>query len=69
MLDALAMAYAELGRFADAQNAAQDALTVSRAYGDTNDVPVIEQRLDLYKKNLPFRQSFTNAPVKNPPEK
>jgi len=68
MLDVLAMAYAELGNFGDAQNAAQDALKLSIAYGMTNDAPLIRQRLQLYQNNQPFRQSFlfTNAPENEP---
>jgi tetratricopeptide (TPR) repeat protein len=65
MLDVLAMAYAETGSFNDAQNAAQDALKLATAYDMTNDVPLIQQRLQLYQNNQPFRQSFlfTNAPA------
>jgi protein O-mannosyl-transferase len=66
MLDTLAMAYAELGSFDDAQNAAQDALKLAAAYDQTNDVVVIQQRLLLYQNHQPFRQSFlfTNALAK-----
>ncbi len=60
MIDALAMAYAELGRFSDAQQAAQDALKLATAYDMTNDVVLIQQRLQLYQDHQPFRQSFTN---------
>jgi hypothetical protein len=65
MLDALAMAYAELGRFSDAQQAAQDAVKLATAYDMTNDTTVIGQRLLLYQNNQPFRQSFlfTNPPA------
>jgi Tfp pilus assembly protein PilF len=68
MLDVLAMAYAETGRFNDAQNAAQDALKLATAYDMTNDVAVIQQRLQLYQNHQPFRQSFlfTNAPANEP---
>ena len=38
MIDALAMAYAELGRFTNAQQAAADALKLATAYNMTNDV-------------------------------
>jgi Tfp pilus assembly protein PilF len=69
MLDALAMAYAELGRFNDAQQAAQDAVKLATAYDMTNDVAVIRQRLQLYQNHQPFRQSFTNAPVDEPRKK
>jgi hypothetical protein len=66
MLDTVAMAYAELGSFDDAQNAAQDALKLAAAYDLTNDVAVIQQRLLLYQNHQPFRQSFlfTNTPAK-----
>ncbi|MFZ1074562.1 MAG: tetratricopeptide repeat protein [Verrucomicrobiia bacterium] len=64
MLDTLAMAYAELGSFDAAQNAARDALKLAKAYALTNDVLVIQQRLRLYQNHQPFRQSFTNAPPK-----
>jgi protein O-mannosyl-transferase len=68
MLDTLAMAYAELGNFDDARNAAQDALKLATAYGMTNDVAVVGQRLQLYQSKQPFRQSFlvTNAPAGEP---
>jgi Tfp pilus assembly protein PilF len=66
MLDALAMAYAEIGQFTNAQQSAAYALKLATAYAMTNDVPLIEQRLQLYQNNQPFRQSFlfTNAPAK-----
>jgi protein O-mannosyl-transferase len=64
MIDALAMAYAEIGRFSEAREAATNALQLATAYGMTNDVPLIQERLQLYQKGRPFRQSFlqTNAP-------
>ncbi len=66
MLDAMAMAYAEIGQFTNAQETAAYALKLATAYDMTNDVTVIQQRLQLYKNNQPFRQSFlfTNAPAK-----
>ena len=67
MLDALAMAYAELGDFKDATNAAQDALDLANRFGMTNDVPFIQKHLEVYRKNQPFRQSFTNAPAEKFP--
>ena len=57
MIDALAMAYAEVGQFNDAQQAAQDAVKLATAYDMTNDVAVIRQRLQLYQNRQPFRQS------------
>jgi truncated hemoglobin YjbI len=66
MLDAMAMAYAELGQFTNAQQTAAYALKLATAYDMTNDVSLIQQRLQLYQNNQPFRQSFlfTNAPAK-----
>ncbi len=58
VLSVLAMAYAEAGRFQDAQNAAQDALHLAQDLGDTNDVPQIQRQLELYRNHRPFRQSF-----------
>jgi protein O-mannosyl-transferase len=68
MLDAMAMAYAELGQFTNAQQTAAYALKLATAYDLTNDVPLIRQRLQLYQNNQPFRQSFlfTNAPANEP---
>jgi tetratricopeptide (TPR) repeat protein len=68
MLDALAMAYAELGQFDDAQKAAEDAVMLAKDYNMTNDVDIIRQRLELYKNRRPFRESFTNAPAKELPK-
>jgi hypothetical protein len=69
MLDAVAMAYAEAGQFTNAQQAAQDAVTLATAYDLTNDVAQMRQRLQLYQNRQPFRQSFTNAPGREPAEK
>jgi len=65
MLDAVAMAYAEAGQFTNARQAATYALKLATAYAMTNDVAVIQQRLQLYQNHQPFRQSFvfTNAPA------
>ena len=68
MLDALAMAYAELGQFDDAQKAAQDAVMLAKDYNMTNDVDIIQRRLELYKNRQPFRESFTNAAAKELPK-
>ena len=58
MIDAMAMAYAELGQFTNAQQTAAYALKLATAYDMTNDVPLIQQRLQLYQNRQPFRQSF-----------
>ena len=66
MLDAMAMAYADIGQFTNAQQTAAYALKLATAYDMTNDAALIQQRLQLYQSNQPFRQSFlfTNAPAK-----
>ena len=68
MLDTLAMAAAELGRFDTAQLAEADALRLAENYHQSNDVPVLRQRLELYKNRQPFRQSFTNSPAAKSPK-
>lgn len=64
MLDTLAMADAELGKFDDAQIAASNALAAAKFFHATNEMSEIQQRLELYKNHQPFRQSFTNTPAK-----
>jgi protein O-mannosyl-transferase len=64
VLDVLAMTYAELGHFDDAQQAMQDAIKMANNFDMTNDLPVYQERLELYQKHQPFRESFTNAPPK-----
>ena len=63
VLDVLGMACAELGKFDDAQMAAQTALDTANALKLKNLEP-IQQRLALYKNHQPWRESFgaTNAP-------
>jgi len=60
VLDVLAMACAELGRFDAAQETAQQALNLTRAAGLTNDAVLVERRLQLYRNHQPFRQSFAS---------
>jgi tetratricopeptide (TPR) repeat protein len=68
ILDTLAMAAAELGHFDDAQKAAQAALRLTIAGGSTNDVVLMQQRLQLYQNHQPFRQSFAGAPAAKTPK-
>ena len=65
-LDVLGMACAELGKFDDAQMAAQTAIETANALKLKNLEP-IQQRLELYKNHQPWRESFgaTNTPAKN----
>ena len=66
VLDVMGMACAELGKFDEAQMAAQSALDLATA-AKTKDLKPIQQRLEIYKNHQPWRESFvvTNAPVKN----
>ncbi|MDD5138853.1 MAG: tetratricopeptide repeat protein [Verrucomicrobiales bacterium] len=66
VLDALAMACAETGDFPNAQEVAKGAVRLATQV-KLKDLPMIQQRLELYQKNQPWRESFraTNAPAKN----
>jgi tetratricopeptide (TPR) repeat protein len=64
--DVLGMALAESGDYTNAQICAQNALDLATADRLKN-TDQIRQRLELYQKNQPWRESFqtTNASVKN----
>jgi protein O-mannosyl-transferase len=66
VFDAMGMACAELGDFTSAQACAQNALDLATAQQMTGLEP-LRQRLELYKKHQPWRESFraTNAPAEN----
>jgi Flp pilus assembly protein TadD len=66
MIDTLAMAYAELGHFDDAQQAEQDAINLAAGYKFKDDVAAMNGRLQLYKNNQPYRESYTNATLNLP---
>ncbi|HUZ07326.1 MAG TPA: tetratricopeptide repeat protein, partial [Candidatus Paceibacterota bacterium] len=66
ILDTLAMAYAELGRFDDAQQAVGDAIALAGKYKLKDDVAAMTARLQLYKDHRPCRESFTNATLNLP---
>ena len=59
VLASLAMAYAEAGRFEDARRTATDALHLTAT--NTEAYSNLENQLQLYEANHPFRESFTNA--------
>ena len=67
VLDVMGMACAEMGRFDEAQLAAQSALETANAMKLTKTEP-IQQRLELYQNHQPWRESFgaTNAALKQP---
>ena len=61
-LDALGMAYAETGRFDEAQQAVQQALDLAgNANAKAGQLDSLRQRLDRYKNHQPWRQSFRSA--------
>ena len=70
MLDALAMAFAEIGEFTNAQQSAAFAIKQAAANDMTNDVVLIQMRLQLYQNHQPFRQSFlfTNSSANKLPK-
>ena len=57
-LDTLAMAYAETGRFDQAVQIGQKAVNLARAAGQKDDAAIMQQRLELYQKHEPWRESF-----------
>ena len=57
VLDILGMACAEMGKFEDAQTAAQQALAAAAATG-MKDLAPLQQRLALYQQHQPWRESF-----------
>ena len=65
VFDVLGMACAESGDFTNAQLCAQNALDLAAA-AQLKNTEQISQRLELYKNNRPWRESFraTNAPGK-----
>jgi len=60
VLDTLAAAYAEAGRFVEGEQTLQRALQLLSAAGDTNTV-ALTSRLQLYRLKQPYREAFTNA--------
>jgi Flp pilus assembly protein TadD len=57
ILNSLAAAYAETGRYAEAVEVAQQALTLSSAVGPQALVAGIRECLDCYRDNKPYRQA------------
>jgi tetratricopeptide (TPR) repeat protein len=56
VLRTLAAAYAETGRFGDAQRSAQKAMDLARATGQTDMMKQIEGEMKCYATGLPFHQ-------------
>ena len=57
VLDTLAMAWAETGRFDEATQAAEQAINLALANGAKDDAADMRQRLELYQKHQPARKS------------
>lgn len=64
VLDTLAMAYAEAGRFQDAQKAVQKAIDLAEN-GAKDMLPALQDRLRLYQSNTPYREDFSQTPASN----
>ena len=60
-LDALAAAYAEVGRFDEAVRAARDAAALARAQGRTDAAAQIDLRVKLYESGRPYHVTPTSA--------
>lgn len=56
LLDTLAAAYAEAGRFPEAVAMAEIAIVLARATGQTSVADEIQSRLELYRTTRPYRQ-------------
>ena len=62
--DALGMAYAETGQFDEAQKAANDAIRLATAAGMKSEtIAGMKERLALYAKHQPWRESFVTSKV------
>jgi len=55
LLDTLAAAYAETGAFDQAIDACQQAIALLNDAGKPDQVPDIEQRMEIYRRRLPYR--------------
>lgn len=62
VLDTLAMAYAEAGRFELAQATITNAITAAAATVRKDEAATLEQRRQLYQSHRPYREAPTNAP-------
>jgi cytochrome c-type biogenesis protein CcmH/NrfG len=56
VLDSLAAAYAEAGRFPEAVQTAQDAMQRASGAGQTNAAVQLAERLKLYQSQRPLRE-------------
>jgi hypothetical protein len=56
------MAYAEAGRFKDAQTTVERALQIAAMARTQKTVPEMQQRLQLYQNGKPDRENFAKTP-------
>jgi len=61
VLDALAMAYAEAGDFRSANEVGQKAIQVAAAVGAQKTLPGLQERLQLYQNDKPYREDFAKT--------
>jgi tetratricopeptide (TPR) repeat protein len=66
ILDTLAMAYARSGRFSDAQQTLQQAITRLGTNAEPETAVALKDRLRLYESKQPYCEVFTNAASKHP---
>jgi tetratricopeptide (TPR) repeat protein len=59
VLDTLAMAYAECGKFAEARESLQRAIDVLSAAGRQKAAAELQDRMRLYRLGQPYREKFT----------
>jgi tetratricopeptide (TPR) repeat protein len=57
-LDTLAMADAEIGKFEEAVKLQQKAIKIIETTGSQDDLQVMQNRLEAYQNNQPWRESF-----------
>jgi hypothetical protein len=57
MLDTLAAAYAEAGRFEEAKQSAAQAVELARSAGRPADLAQLSNELQLYSAGLPYHQT------------
>jgi protein O-mannosyl-transferase len=62
VLDTLGMAYAEAGRFKDAQATVQKAIELATAAASKTVAPM-QQRLELYQSGQPYREDYSKPPA------
>jgi hypothetical protein len=55
-INTLAAAYAETGRFLDAINTAQEALSLARSSGDADAATLSQNLLSSFQANRPYRE-------------